>query len=240
RSRDLLRARKKEDNATARALLEKAVELDPSGARYCADLAMTHLHDSRWGWSNSQERSLRIAEDLGHKGVALDDADYWTHWALAEILHAKSDFPGALAAYERAYGLNPNDADLLADFGRFYMYLGQADESIRRIEKAMRFNPFCPDWYLMVVAFAYFCAGDYPRVTDLVHKARQLTPGLLRLEAAAHIMLDQREKAEVARAEVMKLEPWFSVSALRKGLPFKDPVLGEPYFTALRMAGLPE
>src|SRR5262249_15517334 len=39
RSRDLLRARKKEDNATARALLEKAVELDPSGARYCADLA---------------------------------------------------------------------------------------------------------------------------------------------------------------------------------------------------------
>jgi TolB-like protein/DNA-binding SARP family transcriptional activator/Flp pilus assembly protein TadD len=240
RSRDHLSARKKEDNATARALLEKAVELDPNGARYFADLAMAHLHQSRYGWSDSQDRSLRVAEDLAHTGVALDDSDYWTHWMLADVLCAKSDFSGALAAYERAYALNPNDADLLADFGRFYIYLGQADESIRRIEKAMRFNPFYPDWYLISLAFAYFCTGNYHKVIDLVHKARQPSPGLLRLEAAAHVMLDQREQAEAARAEVMKLEPWFSVSALRKGLPFKDPALGEPYFTALRQAGLPE
>src|SRR5262249_21344478 len=145
RSRDYLRARKKEDNATARALLEKALELDPGGPRYFADLAMAHLSDSRWGWSDSQDRSLRIAEELAHKGVALDDADYWTHWVLADVLGAKSDFSGALAAYERAYTLNPNDADLLADFGRFHVYLGRADEAIRRTEKAMRLNPFYPD-----------------------------------------------------------------------------------------------
>src|SRR5262249_17500327 len=162
--------RKKEDNATARTLLEKAVELDPNGARYFADLAMAHLHQSRYGWSDSQDRSLRVAEDLAHKGVGLDDADYWTHWMLADVLCAKSDFSGAQAAYERAYALNPNDADLLADFGRFYIYLGQADESIRRIEKAMKFNPFYPDWYLISLAFAHFCTSNYHKVIDLVHK----------------------------------------------------------------------
>jgi len=240
RSRDHLRARKKEDNATARGLLEKAVELDPNGARYFADLAMAHLNESRWGWSDSQDRSLQIAEDLAHKGVALDDADYWTHWALADVLHVKSDFSGAQSAYERAYALNPNDADLLADFGRLHIYLGQAEESIRRVEKAMRLNPLYPDWYLIALAFAYWLTGNYQTVVDLVHKARQPNPGLLRLRAAAHIMLDQREQAEAARAEMMRLEPWFTIATLRKGLPFKDPALGEPYFAALRKAGLPE
>jgi TolB-like protein/DNA-binding SARP family transcriptional activator/predicted Zn-dependent protease len=240
RSRDHLRARNKEDNATARALLEKAVELDPNGARYFSDLAMAHLHESWWGWSESQDRSLQTAEDLAHKGVALDDADYWTHWALADVLRAKSDFSGAQAAYERSYALNPNDADLLADFGRLHIYLGRADESIRRIEKAMRLNPLYPDWYLIALGLAYFFTGNYQTIIDLVHKARQANPGLLRLLAAAHIMLDQQDQADVARAEVMRLEPWFTIAILRKGLPFKDPALGEPFFAALRKAGLPE
>ena len=240
RSRDHLHARKKEDNAKARALLEKAVELDPTGARYFADLAMAHLNESRWGWSDSQDQSLRIAEDLAHKGVALDDADYWTHWVLADVLYGKSDFSGAQAAYERAYTLNPNDADLLADFGRLHIYLGQADESIRRIEKARRLNPLYPDWYLIAVAFAYFFTGNYQTVIDLVHRARQPNPGLIRLRVVAHIMLDQRDQAEAARAELMRLEPWFTIATLRKGLPFKDPAFGESFFAALRKAGLPE
>lgn len=240
RSRDHLRARKKEDNATARTLLEKAVQLDPTGARFFADLAMAHLHESWWGWSDSQDRSLQVAEDLAHRGVALDDADYWTHWVLADVLRAKSDFSGAQAAYERAYALNPNDADLLADFGRLHIYLGRADESIRRIEKAMRLNPLHPDWYLIALALAHFFTGDYQMIVDLVHKARQANPGLLRLLAAAHIMLDQRDQADLARAEMMRLEPWFTIATLRKALPFKDPAVGEPFFAALRKAGLPE
>jgi TolB-like protein/DNA-binding SARP family transcriptional activator len=218
RSRDHLRARTKEENATARALLEKAIELDPNGARYRADLAIAHLHESWWGWSDSHDRSLQIAEELAHKSVALDDADYWTHWVLADVLRAKSDFSGAQAAYERAYALNPNDADLLADFGRLLH----------------------PDWYLIALGLAYFFTGNYQTIVDLVHKARQANPGLLRLLAAAHIKLEQRDQADVARAEVMRLEPWFTIATLRKGLPFKDPALGEPFFAALRKAGLPE
>jgi len=240
RSRDHLQARKKEDNATARGLLEKAVALDPNGPRYHADLAMAHVYESRWGWSDSQHRSLQIAEELAHKGIALDDADYWTHWVLADVLRAKSDFGGAQAAYERAYALNPNAADLLADFGSFHIYLGRPDESIRRIENAMRLNPFYPDWYLRLLAFAYFCIGNYTKVIDIVHRARQPHAGLLHLQAAAHIMLDQREQAKAARVEMMKLEPWFTIATLRKGLPFKDPAFGEPYFAALRKAGLPD
>jgi hypothetical protein len=38
-----------------------------------------------------------------------------------------------------------------------------------------------------------------------------MNPGLLRLRAAAHIMLNQRDPAEVARAEMMRLEPWFTI-----------------------------
>jgi hypothetical protein len=60
------------------------------------------------------------------------------------------------------------------------------------------------------------------------------------LLVAAHFMLDQRDQANLARAEVMRLEPWFTIATLRKALPFKDPAVGEPFFSALREAGLPE
>ena len=147
---------------------------------------------------------------------------------------------GAQAAYERAYALNPNDADLAADFGAFHLYYGQPDEAIRRIESAMQLNPLYPDWYLRVLGLCYFCIGDYTKTIDVVHKARQPQPGLLRLLTAAHTMLDQVELAEAARAEMIKLEPWFTISILRKGLPFKVPGVGAPFFAALRKAGLPE
>jgi hypothetical protein len=48
--------------------------------------------------------------------------------------------------------------------------------------------------------------GPSADLLELVHKARQMNPGLLRLRAAAHIMLNQRDPAEVARAEMMRLE----------------------------------
>ena len=77
RSRDHLRARKKDDNATARTLLEKAVQLDPHRRAIL-----------RRPGDGAPPRILvgmeRIAGPVpagrrgpGHRGVALDDADYW-------------------------------------------------------------------------------------------------------------------------------------------------------------------
>jgi len=240
RSRDHLYRGTKDDMATARRLLERAVELDPHDPRFAADLALAHHYESRWGWSDSQDRSLETAEALARKGVLLDDADYRTHWVLAAVLRAKADFDGAHAAYERAYGLNANDADLAADFGAFHIYWGEPAEAVRRIESAMRLNPFYPDWYLRVLGVACFCAGNHAKVVDVVRRARQPHAGLLRVLAAALAMLGQREQAAAACAEVMKLEPWFKIATLRKGLPYKDPALGEPLFAAMRKAGLPE
>jgi TolB-like protein/cytochrome c-type biogenesis protein CcmH/NrfG len=240
RANDLINRATKDDNAAARRLLEQAVKLDPVDARYTVGLAWTHVYDARWGWGGSQEVSLRTAEELARKAVRLDDADYRTHWVLGEVLQGKAEFDAAQAAYERAFALNPRDADLLAHYGDSHVYAGQLTKAIERIESAMRLNPFSPDWYLRLLGIAYFCNGDYQKVIDTIHKARQLHPALFRLLAAAHIMLQQPKQAEAARDEVMRLEPWFTISALRRGLPFLDGNLGESYFLALRKAGLPE
>src|SRR5262249_18848864 len=154
--------------------------------------------------SESQDRSLEAAETLARKGVLLDDADYHTHWVLATVLRAKADFDGAHAAYARAYSLNANDADLVADFGAFHVYWGEPAEAVRRIEGAMRLNPLYPDWYLRVLGVACFGAGDYAKVVEVVRRARQPHAGLLRVLAAALAMLGQQGQAAAACAEVMK------------------------------------
>src|SRR5262249_15914938 len=69
RARDHLTRSTWDDNATARRLLEQAVTLDPHDPRYAADLALVHHYESRWGWSESQGRSLEVAEELARKGV---------------------------------------------------------------------------------------------------------------------------------------------------------------------------
>ena len=152
---------------------------------------------------------------------------------LAEVLRAKSDFGGAQAAYERAYGLNPNDADLRGGLRPPFISIWGGPTKRLPHRGAMRPNPLYPDWYL--IAFCPWLVSS-PATTqmavDVVHRARQAERqaccGLL---AAAHTMLDQREQADrgasrddEAGAVVQDSE------TLRKALPYKDPASGRAHF----------
>src|SRR5262245_58391932 len=47
----------------------------------------------------------------------------------------------AISAYQRALELNPNDADVLNDFGQCLSFAGRATEGVEVVHKAMRLNP---------------------------------------------------------------------------------------------------
>jgi adenylate cyclase len=81
RGRQLQMQRSKEANEEARALLEKAIELDRKFARAHAILANVHIVDAANRWHDPEE-SLRKAHELAQRAVALDDDDAEAHWAL--------------------------------------------------------------------------------------------------------------------------------------------------------------
>jgi hypothetical protein len=86
-----------------------------------------------------------------------------------------------------------------------------------------------------VAGFAYFSIGNHTKAIEIVHRPDNRTRGLLRVLVAAHLMLGQGAGRGGGGGEI-KLEPWFTISALRRDFP----ALGEPYFATLRKAGLPE
>ena len=64
-----------------------------------------------------------------------------------------------MAEGEQAIALDPNDADGYARLSLVLLCMGQPEEAIRLIEKAMRLNPRYPAWYLLWLGHAYSSAG---------------------------------------------------------------------------------
>ncbi len=238
RSRDHLYRGTRDDMATARRLLERAVALDPHDPRFAADLALAHHYEFRWGWSDSQDRSLETAEALARKGVLLDDADYRTHWVLAAVLRAKADFDGAHAAYARAYGLNANDADwrrISAPFTsiggsrrRPYAASRARCGSIRSIRTGIS---GCWAWPVSAPATtrrpSMSCTGPGSR-----------TPACCGAGRGPH----HAGSAGAGRRGLCRGDEAGAVVQARDPAqgPSLDPALGEPLFAAMRKAGLPE
>jgi len=68
-----------------------------------------------------------------------------------------------LAELETAVELNPNDADVLADYGYYVGYLGKAEEGLEFALKAMRLNPHHPEYYLWQLGQIYHEARQYKK-----------------------------------------------------------------------------
>src|SRR5579863_592677 len=63
------------------------------------------------------------------------------------MLYSKQ-LDGALAEYVQALALNPNDSDIITEYGDALNYAGPPDQAVELFQKAMRLNPYFPDWYL--------------------------------------------------------------------------------------------
>ena len=71
RGAELYRRFTPKDNAHARALFEKAIDLDPEFARAYAILAATHRQDSNGRWSQDPQSSEDLAYRMAQKAVEL-------------------------------------------------------------------------------------------------------------------------------------------------------------------------
>ncbi|MEZ5668331.1 MAG: tetratricopeptide repeat protein [Alphaproteobacteria bacterium] len=228
---------RRESVAHARRLFEQATKTDPDYARSYASMSRAFNLDWRYRWSDSPETRLQQAIDLARAAVSRDPYDSRGHAELAFALLYNKDYSASLAAYERALNLNPNDADLLAEAGDALTYLGDAKRAEKLIIRAMRLNPYYPDWYLWYLADAYFDLGDYEKTISVVKQMSDRTEGH-RLLASSYAHLNMMSEARYHANEVMRIHPTFSISHWRVVLPHKDHDKMENFVAGLRKAGL--
>jgi len=232
-----------EGYAMAGRLAEEAMALDRNYPGPYLMLSASHLMEMRFGTSESPEQSLKTAEELVQKALSLDDQLAEGHAFLGRIYLTKRQYDKAVTAGQRACDLAPNSPFVHAALGYTLLHAGRAEEAITYFKQAIRLNPFPPSWYLASLGGAYFMQGRYDDAIAAFEKGRLLAPesvfpraGL----AAAFSEQGRQEEARAEAAEVLRLDPKFSVASYVKGMLYKNKEDADRYVVALRKAGLPE
>jgi adenylate cyclase len=230
----------RESNIQARQLFEEAIALEPKNPGAYTLLGWTYLMEIWFGPAESPGKSMARAAELAQKALALNDTLDLPHSLLGNIYLVKRHYEKAVAEAERAVALNPNGADAHAHLGMILYYVGRHEEAIALLKKAIRLNPIPPNWYLFSLGEAYFLAGHYEEAVAAYQRVLRRNPDDMRAHtglAATYILLGWEEKARAAAAEVLRIDPKFSVEYV-KTLPFKHKADRELLIDALRKAGL--
>jgi predicted Zn-dependent protease len=115
------------------------------------------------------------------------------------------------------------------------------EEALQMVEQALRHKPAVVDEHLGSIGGAYYLAG---RPEDAVAPLKQyLTryPNILGAHlglAAAYSELGKDAEARAEAAEVLRINPNYSLEVARQRSPLKDPVRLEQELAILRKAGL--
>ena len=233
----------KENNALARKLTEEAIPLDPQYSAAYAMLCRVQFFEVVLGVYKNHREALEQAVEFGKKAIALDDSSSSAHTYLAATYTWLKEYDKAISEAEKAVSLDPNSASAYQALGVVLEAAGRPEEAIPFFKKSLRLSPIPIDpGVLGRLGHAYRQLGQYEEAVATHKKALQLYGAdhlLAHLQLAGVYALMGREKeAHAEAAEVMRIDPKFSLESYARRIPYKDQKKIDDLVSALRKAGL--
>jgi TolB-like protein/predicted Zn-dependent protease len=206
------------------------------------ELALSYVE--QWGGQLSQEpQSLEQAWEAAQQAVALNDSYWGSHVALGSVYLYQQQYEQALAEMERAVTLDPNGA-VVAALAEVLSRVGRADDALRAAEQALRLKPLhniVVDEHLASIGVAYALAGRYAEALAPLKQFLARYPNILSAHltlAVVYSELGKEAEARAEAAEVLRINPNFSLEVHKQRVPIKDPAVLERHLAALRKAEL--
>lgn len=240
---DLMGRHIREENYEARATAQNAIALDPEYAAAWSTLGMTHWEDARWGWSESKNTSLELAENAARESERIDKNYPGTYSLLGMIYLARGQHNQSIEMMERAVSLAPSHAASVALYALALHLSMRPDDCIRQMKRAMRLSPVYPYWYMVPLAGSYLQRGDPQLAHDALIEAIKREPGsnLPRVWLTITLAeLGRRDESREQAHQVLGLDPGFSIAAWSTGIEFEDISWNRKLEQNLRDANLPE
>lgn len=229
----------------ARNLLEHLVERSPRHPIPHAWLAQWHVLSASQGWSINPGKEAKLAQD--HTKRALDtDPDCSLALTIDGLVrvHMLKDVEGAHSRYSDAIKVNPNESLAWLFKGTLHAFKGEGQDAISAAEKALRLSPLDPTRYFYdsLAASAAVSAGNYGRAIELAQRSLRANcthTSTFRALAIAQSLSGDLESAKVSVAQLIKLDPQFTVEEFLKRSPSSQFSIGKKFADALLRAGLP-
>jgi adenylate cyclase len=230
-----------EGNNLARRMAGEVLLMCPESSSAYYLLAYTHMMNYWFGSPKSPRESLDKAVKLAQKAIALDDAYAQAHGLLSVLYSDKREYEKALAEGQRAVALDPNGADVHAYYAMSLNYAGRPEEAIPLFQKAIRLNPLAPSTYFQTLGHALRITGRFEEAVSAYKKALQRAPNSITAHialVATYSMMGREKEARAEAAEVLRINPKFTMDDYVKALPYKDQSVVDRYVDACRKAGL--
>ena len=228
-----------EDNALAQKLFQQAVDLDPSFPGGYKGLSAVQSNEADYEGRGLSE-TLRSAEALARRAVALDGADAEARSLLATALRRRGDYEGGLAEAERALTISPNLAGAHAARGASLISADRSKEGVVALERSVRLDPCRSAVRLNQIALALYGSGEYQAAVDTANSAIRSYPdypNTYRWLAAALGQLGWTEEAKQALEKAIAIAPASFDMYVRERVPWRRPEDHVHMLEGLRKAG---
>jgi adenylate cyclase len=187
--------------------------------------------------------TLRSAEALARRAVALDGADAEARSLLATALRRRGDHEGGLDEAERALRISPNLAGAHYAKGASLISAGRLNEGVAAVERSIRLDPRRSAVRFNQIALALYYTGEYEAAVDAANRAIRSSPNYpnpYRWLAAALGQLGRIDEAGQALEKAITIAPAAFDLYVRERAPWRRPEDHAHMLKGLRKAGWPE
>jgi tetratricopeptide (TPR) repeat protein len=227
--------------AEAIAALQDALSQNPNMIGAYLHIALSYL--SQWLAQQSPAgQTLEPAMAAIQRALALNDSFFAGHVISGYISLSQQRYEQALAEMERSVALGPTEAGSYVALAQVLSCVGRMEEALAAAAQAQQLKFYgAVDEHLAVVGGVYALAGHFEEARALLqrflsHYPNHLSPHLTL--ASVYSQLGQEAEARAEAAEVLRINPQFSLEIHRQRSPIKDPAVLERQIAALRKAGL--
>jgi class 3 adenylate cyclase/TolB-like protein/Tfp pilus assembly protein PilF len=229
---------------------ERALKLDPNYTEAQIALSFALSTRAQNGWSTDRAADIDRADRLADQGLSARPDNALALWAKAYVLGAKRQWDAAILEAEKALDSDRNFAQVYGQVGMWRAFVGRSEDGFKDVETAIKLSPHDParpfwDYHL---CHLHSHLGQWDQAIPYCLKSIAGAPQFLYPHidlTAAYGWLGRENEAKAALADLLKLQPNFTVQGFLSLVPlFSD----NPVFTqqldrlaeGLRKAGLPE
>ncbi len=199
--------------------------------------AMARTFYLEWLYTaRGDQELLSKAEEFSKAAINCDSSQSagFRELGMTQIYQGKLD--ESLEALVQAEKLSPHHADGLYSLGDTLIHASMPETALQKLEKAMGYNPLCPDSYLWSAAGAHYLVGSFKESAQLISQMQDPTVAD-RLAAAAYAMSGDTRQARLRRKRAMEANPDFELEKWLALVPIKDKEQKELYREGLLKAG---